>query len=183
MARIQPVDREQAHNKSRQLMDAAEKKLGVVPNLLRTMAHSPAVLQSYLDFSAALTGAELTAAQREQIAVAVAAKNDCGYCLAAHTAIGKGAGVSDADLASAQTGDVSDPVTSAAITLARSVVEKRGWVDASELDAARWAGLSEGQILEVIATVVLNILTNYINHAVETEIDFPKVENRLTATA
>ena len=137
MARIESVDPGQATGKAKELLDGVQKKLGMVPNLMGTMAHSPAVLQSYLEFSGALGGASLSAAQREQIAVAIAAKNECDYCLAAHTVIGKGAGVSPTDLEAAQTGGVSDPKASAAIDLARSVVERRGFVDDSEA-GRRW---------------------------------------------
>jgi len=183
MARINPVNPEQATGKAKELLDTVKAKLGGTPNLLTTMANAPAVLESYLGFSAALSGSKLTAAQREQIALAVAARNECDYCLAAHTVIGKGAGVSDADLAGAQTGDVSDPKARAAIRFAQAVVEKRGFVDDSEFKAARDAGLTDGEILEVVGTVVFNILTNYVHHVTGAEVDFPRVENRLVATA
>lgn len=183
MPRINPVNPQQASDKSNQLLEGVQKKLGMVPNLLKTMAHSPAVLESYLGFSTALSGTALTPRQRELIAVAVAARNECGYCLAAHTAIGKGAGVSKDDLAAAQTGDVSDDETTAVISFARTVVEKQGHVSDTDIAAARDAGLNDAQVLEIVATVALNILTNYINHVADTEIDFPKVENRLVATA
>ena len=183
MPRINPVKPDQATGKAKELLDAVQSKLGRTPNLLTTMAQAPSVLESYLGFSAALSGSELTAGEREQIALAVAATNECDYCLAAHTMIGKGAGVSDADLAGAQTGDVTDPKIRQAIRFAQAVVEKRGFVEDSDIEAARAAGLTDGQILEVVATVVFNILTNYIHHVTQAEVDFPKVENRLVATA
>jgi alkylhydroperoxidase family enzyme len=62
-------------------------------------------------------------------------------------------------------------------------VDRRGFATDDELAAARAAGVTDAEILEIVATVVANIFTNYANHVIETEIDFPAVENRLAATA
>ena len=59
---------------------------------------------------------------------------------------------------------------------ARSVVIERGWVNDEALQRVRDAGYSEGEIVEIIANVSLNLLTNYINHVAGTEVDFPVVE-------
>jgi uncharacterized peroxidase-related enzyme len=183
MPRISPVNDTNTPAASQPLLDGVQQKLGGVPNLLATLAHAPAALQTYLSLSDALSGASLSAGVREQIAVAVAAANSCDYCLAAHTAIGKSVKVSDAELASAQLGESSDPKTRAILTLARAIVDRRGFATDDELAAARAAGVTDAEILEIVATVVANIFTNYANHVIETEIDFPAVENRLAATA
>ena len=183
MPRIKPIRLESATGKSKDLLEGVKKKLGGTPNLLTTMAQAPAVLEGYLGLSGTLAGGTLPARVREQVAIAVAATNSCDYCLAAHTAIGKGAGVSKEDLAGAQTGDVSDPKARAAVGLARVIVEKAGRLSDADLARAREEGLSDGEILEVSANVVLNFYTNFVNHIAETEVDFPAVENRLHAVA
>ena len=60
----------------------------MTPNMMKTMARSPAALDGYLAFSGALAAGGLNVKFREQIALAVAQANQCEYCLAAHTAIG-----------------------------------------------------------------------------------------------
>ena len=176
MPRLTPVDPAQAEGKAKTLLDGVQKKLGVVPNLFRTMVASPAVLESYLGFSQALGGTGLTARQREQIALAVAGANDCDYCASAHTAIGKGLGLSDGETGRNLQGGSEDPVTAAYLAFATALVEKRGLVSDADLAAVRAAGADDAVIGEIVATVALNIFTNYFNHVAETEIDFPVVE-------
>ena len=176
MPRLTPVDPAQAEGKAKTLLDGVQKKLGVVPNLFRTMVASPAVLESYLGFSQALGGTGLTARQREQIALAVAGANDCDYCASAHTAIGKGLGLSEGEAARNLQGGSEDPATAAYLVFATALVEKRGLVSDADLAAVRAAGADDAVIGEIVATVALNIFTNYFNHVAETEIDVPVVE-------
>ena len=183
MPRITPLAHETATGDAKDLLDVVKSKLGGTPNLLTTMAHSPAVLKSYLEFSGALGGASLSAGVREQIALAVANANKCEYCAAAHTVIGKGAGLTGDQTVAAQRGEADDPKSQAIVTLALQINENRGWVDDAGFQAAKDAGLTDGEILETVATVALNILTNYVNHIVATEVDFPKVDLVETANA
>jgi uncharacterized peroxidase-related enzyme len=183
MPRINPVNPETASGKAKDLLDGVRKKLGATPNLLTTMANAPAVLEGYLNLSGALGSGGLSPKIREQIAIGVAAANACDYCLAAHTTIGKGAGVSEADLAGAQTGDVSDPKAEGVLRLARTIVDKGGKLSDDDLRRARADDLTDAEILEVAANIVLNFYTNFINHIAGTEVDFPSVENRLHAVA
>lgn len=176
MARIEPVTSDNLDPKASKLLDGVEKSLGSVPNLFKTFAHSPATLSFYLNGSSALSGTSLSGAVREQIAVAVAGTNSCGYCASAHTALGKGAGVSEDELSRNLEGEASDPKVAAALTFARAVVEKRGWVSDDDVRAVRDAGYTERELTEIIAVVAINIFTNYFNHIAQTEIDFPKIE-------
>jgi len=176
MARINPLTKSQATGKSGELLGAVEKKLGRVPNLLGTLAHSPAALGSYLAQSEAVGQTALSAKAREQIALAIAGVNQCGYCASAHTAIGKGVGLSDEDAQRALRGEAEDATTRAAIDLAKAIVEKRGFVSDDEVKAARDGGLGDRELVEVVALVALNIFTNYANHVSGTVIDFPEVK-------
>jgi|GEM_PF-3691063 AhpD family alkylhydroperoxidase len=92
MARLQPVTHETASEESKAVLDQVKKKMGGVPNIIATMANSPAVANGYLAFSAALAGGTFAAKTREAIALTVGQANECDYCLAAHTQLGKGAG-------------------------------------------------------------------------------------------
>lgn len=175
MSRIHPVDRESANDHLRQTFDAIQKQLGVVPNMMRTMAQSPAVLEAYLAFGAALRKGLLPATLQEQIALAVAEANACDYCLSAHSVLGRGAGLSTDDVAASREGRASDPRAAAALRFARAVVERRGAVTEQDLTRVRVAGFGDGEIAEILAHVGLNVFTNYFNRAVQTEIDFPLV--------
>ena len=174
--RLSPVDPAKASGKARELLDAVQRKLGITPNMMRTMANSPAVLDAYLSFAGALARGALSAKNSEQIALAVASANDCGYCAAAHTALGKMSGLSPEQISSARRGQSNDPKTNATLRLARQIVTTRGQISDADLASARSAGLSDGEIAEVVAHTALNIFTNYFNRLAATEIDFPPVE-------
>ena len=174
MNRIKPV-LQTTHDSVRMSFDAIEKQLGVVPNMMRTMAQSPRVLDGYLALSGALSRGLLPAALQEQIALAVAEANACNYCLSAHTALGRRAGLSDDQLAASREGRAADTKANAALQFALAVLQRRGGVSDEELAHVRAAGLSDAEIAEIIAHVALNVFTNYFNRAVDTEIDFPRV--------
>lgn len=159
-----------------ELLGAVKQKLGVVPNIFATFAHSPAVLKGYLAFNEALAEGTLPASVREQIALTVAGENSCDYCASAHTAMAKGAGVSDEEAARNLEGEASDARVATILAFTKSAVEKRGWIDDEELAELREAGISDEEIVEVIANIAVNIFTNYFNHVAGTEIDFPRVD-------
>lgn len=156
-------------------LDAVQAKLGVLPNMFRTFAHTPVALNGYMQLSAATSAGKFNAKQREQIALAVSETNECGYCIAAHGAIGKLVGLSDAQIMQARNGQADSARDVAVLTLARRIVETRGHVPTAELDAFKAVGFDDAAILEVLTNVVLNIFTNYTNHISGTEIDFPVV--------
>jgi AhpD family alkylhydroperoxidase len=137
------------------------------------MAHSPAVLGFYLSGSEALGRSSLTPQVREQIALAVAQTSNCDYCLAAHSAIGKGAGLTDDQMLGARKGTGTDPKATAAVVLARKLVQARGDLSDADIANSRKAGLNDGELAEVVAVACLNLFTNYFNHLNGTEVDFP----------
>ncbi len=176
MNRIAQLDPAQAAGKTKQLFDGVQGKLGSVPNLFRVLGNAPAALQGYLDFSSALAGGSLNAKVREQIALTVAESNLCGYCLSAHTFIGGKAGLTEQDMAQARQAGAANDKTDAILKLARAIVVRRGELSDAELAQARQAGLGDGEIVETVASVALNILTNYVNHVARTVVDFPEVK-------
>ena len=175
MARINPIDLNQAEGKAKILLDGVQKSLGMAPNLMRTLAHSPAALEAYLGFQKALGGGSLSASLREQIALAVSGANGCDYCAAAHTAVGKILGVDESELTASLRAASRDPKLQAALQFARTIVEKRGWVSDDDLAQVREAGYGDGELAEIIATVAATTFSNYFNHIAETEVDFPSV--------
>ena len=176
MNRITQLDPAGATGKTRQLLDGVHASLGVVPNLFRVLGNSPAALEGYLNFSRALAGGVLDAQVREQVALAVAEGNACGYCLSAHAFLGARAGLSARDIDDARQSAASSQKATAVLKLALTVLVQRGEVSDSALSAARAHGLTDGEIVETVANVALNIFTNYINHVARTVVDFPEVK-------
>ncbi|QND68517.1 peroxidase-related enzyme [Mesorhizobium loti] len=161
------------------MLQAVEKQLGVVPNLFRMVANSPAALEGYLGMSGALAKGRLPAPTRERIALAVAEINGCSYCLSAHSYLGKNlAKLDEAEMIANRHGGSTDPKAAAAVRFAAKVAQSRGHVGDEDLFAVRLAGYDDGQIIEIVQHVALNVWTNYINEVARTEIDFPAVSAR-----
>lgn len=176
MNRISHLDPAQSTGKTKQLFDAVQSKLGLVPNLVRVLGNAPAALEGYLGLSGALAGGSLSAKVREQIALTVAESNLCGYCLSAHTFIGGKVGLTAEEIAGARRANATADKTDAILKLARSIVVQRGEVSDADFGKARAAGLTDGDIVETVANVAVNILTNYLNHVARTVVDFPEVK-------
>lgn len=181
-SRIDLVNAEQAAAEARPLLAQIHGAFGTTPNMFRAVAHSPAALKSLWGSFGALGGGVVSAQLGEQIAVAVANYNGCDYCLAAHTALARKAGVAAAEMAAAQLGESADPRTAAALRFALQLVERRGQVGEADVQALRDAGFDDAHIVEIVAHVALNLFTNYVNVALAVPVDFPGVKLR-AATA
>lgn len=176
MPRIAPIPLEHTDVKTAATLKAVSARLGMLPNLFTTLARAPAALNGYLQLAEALAGGRLSGRQRELVAIAVAQENACGYCLSAHTALGRKLGLDDDDIARARHGGATDPLDDAVIDFALLVTQTRAAITDSELDAARRAGLDDALMIEIVAQVALNVLTNYVNRVAGTEVDFPVVD-------
>ncbi len=177
MTRLNALDPKDATGRSKELFDGIQAKLGMVPNMMRTMGNSSAVLEGYLNLSDALGKGSLGGKLGELIALAVAESNACNYCLSAHSFIGeKLVKIDAASLSQARDGKNSDAKIEAALTFAKALIQKGGRVHNEDVQAVKTAGYTDGQVGEIVAHVALNVLTNYFNNTAETEIDFPVVE-------
>jgi AhpD family alkylhydroperoxidase len=145
MSTFRNITPSEATGLNKQLFDGLQSKLGMVPNLA------------------------------QQLAVAVANENRCDYCLSAHNVLGSLQGLTKPELEAAQFGESADKKDAAILSFALNVVEHRGHLAAEEVETLRAAGVTDQEIVEVIATVAINIFTNYFNHIAGTEIDFPLV--------
>jgi uncharacterized peroxidase-related enzyme len=154
-----------------EILAAVEQRYGGVPNGLRVLAGSPVALEAWVAFDRTLARGSLSRALREQLAVLTAELNGCAYCLGVHSAGAVAAGVSGEDVLAARSGAASDPVAAAALQLAADVVRGRGAVADDALGLAREAGLTDAELLEVLAVVALNTFSNYVNRVAGTPDD------------
>lgn len=162
-------------------LDSIKGAFGVVPNMFRAVANSSAALNSMWGSFGALGTGKIGARLGEEIAVAIANANNCEYCLAAHTALGRKAGASAEEMAAAQSGTSSDPRTQAALRFALKVVRDRAAVSEADVAALKAAGFDDEGVVEIIAHVALNLFTNYVNVALGVPVDFPAVQLKRVA--
>lgn len=174
-----PASIEAAPAASQPLLQAVKALLGVVPNLFRLVATSPAALEGYLGMNGALNKGALPAATRERIALAVAEVNGCDYCLSAHTYLAKNvAKLDDAEITANRNGASNDPKADAAVRFAAKIARSRGHVSDEDVRAVKLAGYDDAQLIEIVQHVALNTWTNYVNEVAKTEIDFPVVHRQ-----
>ncbi len=170
MPRIQALPIEQAPAAAQSTLRTVEKTIGFLPNMFKTLAHSPAALGGYLQLQQAVSKGELHPAERETVALAVSQLNECEYCLAAHTLFGRKAGLSADAIEAARKGEGS-----IVAEVASKIARQHGKLSDADVEAARAAGLSDGKIVEIIAVVALLTFTNYLNNVAATDVDFPPV--------
>ncbi len=181
MSRINVVENQDANTEQAGLYAAITEALGTVPNFLKVFANSPVALKAFLGLHGIAGDGSLDAQTRERIALALAEQNACQYCVSAHTAIGRKAGLDSAEMEANRAGGSDDAKAAAAVVFARSLVEHTGDVTNAELQAVRDAGYGDSDIVEIITHVGMNILTNILAKASRVEIDFPKVELKKAA--
>ena len=175
MPRIQPVDAARTTGLTAELLTTTRRRFGGAPNMFLTAANAPAALDALLGLFESVGKSSLGHRVGEQIAIAVANGNGCGYCLAAHTAIGTMRGLDADSLRAARLGDAPNTKTAALLTLARAILDTRGHISDDTLATARDAGVSDAETIEVVAHIALNVFTNYLNSVSGTAIDFPDV--------
>lgn len=176
MPRLAIPARDDVPEASKPILDAVQKQLGVVPNMFRLIAQSPAALQGFAANNGAL-GKSLDVKTRERIALAVAQVNGCDYCLSAHNYLALNlAKISPEEIALNRKGQSGDAKADAAVRFAAKVARDRGQITGADIDAVRDAGFSDAQIVEILAVTAENIFTNLLNIVAETEIDFPVVQ-------
>jgi uncharacterized peroxidase-related enzyme len=176
MNRFTQLDPGLATGKTLQLFDRVHSKIGIIPNLCRVLGTSPAALEGYLNFEDALARGILNSKVREQIALAVAESNMCGYCLSAHTFLANKFGLTEKEITDARHATAETAETDAILKLSRSIVVQRGEINDADLKEARAGGLTDHEIVETVANVALNIFTNYVNHVARTVVDFAEVK-------
>jgi uncharacterized peroxidase-related enzyme len=181
MSRITTITNETANPEQKALFDAIQAQVGMVPNFLKVLANSPAALRAFLGLYGIANEGSLDPHTRERIALAIAQQNSCEYCLSAHTAIGRKAGLTGDEISANRLGTSQDAKAAVAVKLARSLAEHTGEVTTAELIEAREAGYTDADIVEIITHVGLNTITNMIGKASQLDIDFPKVALKTAA--
>ncbi len=174
MARIRLLSPGEIDARSRAVLEAAEERVGMTPNMLLAMAHSPAVLESFMTMYNALEDhSELDEKTIRQVVLAVSESNCASYCIAANVAFAKAAGLSENQIADARRGRSAEPRVDAALKFALELMETRGRMPDEDFTRLRRAGFTETEIVEISALVGLTTMGNIFNNLAQTEIDFP----------
>lgn len=175
--------REEVSEGNQQIFDNLKKQVGFVPNLYASYAYSENALKNYLDFAGAPSS--LKAKEKEAVNLAVSQVNNCEYCLAAHTAIGKMNGFNDEQILELRQGKASfDNKLDALAAFAKNITENRGSTDGKVVENFLNAGWTKENLIDTINLVGEKTISNYVNNTINTPVDFPAapaLEDAVTA--
>jgi len=154
------------------IFDNLQKGLGFVPNLYAYYAKNETALGDYLTFQNRKS--TLKAKEREVINLVTSQINDCGYCLAAHTALCKMNGFTEEQIMELRKGSASfDKQLDALAKFVASTVSNKGKASKQTIQAFFDAGYSEANMIDVVMVIGDKIISNYIHNLTGFEIDFP----------
>ncbi|MGI9544079.1 MAG: carboxymuconolactone decarboxylase family protein [Cyclobacteriaceae bacterium] len=173
MKNLEVLTRKQVAPQTQEVYDNLNKAVGMVPNLYATAAHSHNGLTALLGLGETLKKGNFNGKEIEAVALAVSQTNQCGYCLSAHTAVGKMQGFSDEETLDIRSGAIKDTKLKVLTDLAKEITATRGFPTVGSIDRFFEQGYSKGALVDLIGLVSLNTFTNYLNHIAGTEIDFP----------
>lgn len=136
---------------SRPVLEGLAADLGLVPNFAAAIATSPALIAGFDGMRRAVATTSLDPILREVAGLAVGVAVDNHYGVAFHSTVLARLGADEADIEAIRSGgSPTAPDTAAVEALAREVVEQRGKVADETMAAARAAGLSTENVLEVV---------------------------------
>lgn len=173
MARLNVVTHEQAHGPTKDLYDALKRAVGGVPNIYQGIGNSAPALGAVLGVDGALKGGSLSGAEIEAIKLVVSEAYGCTYCLAAHSMLGKMAGLTEEEVIAIRRGAPRQPKIAALVKFVSGAFQPGARVSDEQLGALKSAGYSDAQIVEALLTIAQTVFTNLFNRVNQTTLDFP----------
>jgi uncharacterized peroxidase-related enzyme len=171
---LSAVDHAHAEGAQKELLDAALKQVGFIPNMYANMVNAPALLGTYLNGYGRFRGESgFAPAEQEVVFLAVSMANGCTYCAAAHSMIAdKVSGVPAPVLKAIREGQaIPDAKLAALYDMTQEMVRTNGQPSSPRLAAFLDAGYSEKSILYIVLAIAVKVLSNYSNHAFGTKVD------------
>lgn len=178
MTRLNTIRPETATGAAAEVFAKIKKAAGKVPNAYATIGtHSAEALSAALAFDATVAASTLGKPDIEVIKLVVSEHAGCDYCVAAHTLMGKLAGLSGEQMKQVRSGVASgDATRDALVTYVRTLVGTRGTVPAEAVATICAAGYTERQIIEINLAIASITFTNLVNRVNDTTLDFPAVD-------
>jgi uncharacterized peroxidase-related enzyme len=163
MARISRLGQRDVTEAVGEIYDRYVRQRGNVPNMFRTVAHRPEILQTMIaHMEAVLNTGTLPTSLKEHVIVRTSQMNACEYCLASHSLLAKKLGYSDAQIAALpcfESSDAFSPREKAALRLAERLTRNERPLNDAEIGELK-GHFTEGEIVELMAA---SGLFNYFN--------------------
>lgn len=181
MKTITVPTRDQVNAQSQEIFDGLNQQLGMVPNLYATIGYSSNALSNFLNFSGEAGKETFSNKEIEAIKLAVSEANNCIYCKAAHTAIGKMNGFSEEETIQLRQANVKDAKLQVLVSLAKDVAENKGHASQETKNAFFDQGYDEKALIDFVAVVIAVTFTNFVHGITKVPVDFPLAKELETA--
>jgi uncharacterized peroxidase-related enzyme len=171
--------REEVSANNQAIFDNLKGMIGFVPNLYAFYANNETALADYLALQNRKS--TLRAKEREIINLVVSQVNECEYCQAAHTAVGKMQGFMAEEIIEVRKAEISfdakfDPLAK----FVKETTLKRGKPSAEATEKLFAAGYSEANLIDIVMVIGDKIISNYLHGITQIAIDWeaaPKLES------
>jgi len=176
MARIAPLTSQPDDPIVSAVFAEIDAAFGMVPNLFRTYAHHPPLLQANWEkVKALMMAGSLRREVKETIAVLVSKDNSCSYCVAAHTAALQSLGMTAEQIAALEAsldGTDFDAKEKALIRFARQANRNPLAIADAEFQVLRQAGAQDAEIVEALGVMEVFTSFNKFLDSLQVDIDF-----------
>lgn len=154
-----------SNTEAKKVLDDVQQKYGFVPNLFAYMAEAPYTIEAYTYLNSLLEKTGFTPAQQQLALLAVSVYNQCNFCKVAHYALSQQSKASPQSVSAIlHNEEIEDSSDKALVNMVITMVDKRGWVDETDLDAFFAAGFEKRHVYDLILIVTIKTLSNYSNH-------------------
>ena len=171
---LNPVDPAKAEGRVRELLQEVKAKFGMIANLPKVMANSPALMNTYnRGYEEFTKESGFSPAEQETVFLVISKENGCDYCVAAHSIMADMKSNVPPPVTNAIRDDkpIPEPKFAALAEFTRVMVTKRGYPEESDVAAFLAAGFTETQILSIILAISIKTISNYTNHIFQTPLD------------
>lgn len=176
MKNVLSISKQEPSAASKRLLDALARDHGTVPNMYAVMGHSATALEGYLDFTAGMERGVFNQKELEAIKLTVSEENGCEYCIAMHSDLAEKVGFSAEEVTNIRLGMIRDERLNALVLLTKEIVSTKGKPSEGFVEAFYAKGYSEKALVELVMVVGAKVISNYLNHLADTDVDWPRVK-------
>lgn len=154
------------------LLYAVEDMIGFVPNIFAVLAESETSLRAFIQLNQQLGESSFDATEREIIQTAASVENQCGYCVAGHTAFASMQGVDSMVIDAVRNNQaIKQPKLESLNQFTRHMVNSKGSISNQQLNNFFEAGYTPANALEVILGICVKTFSNYAGNMIGIPLD------------
>ena len=154
------------------LLYAVEDMIGFIPNVFAVLAESETSLRAFIQLNQQLGESSFDATEREIIQTAASVENQCGYCVAGHTAFADMQEVDSKVIDAVRSNQaIKQSKLESLNQFTRRMVNSKGSISNQQLNDFFDAGYTPANALEVILGICVKTFSNYAGNMIGIPLD------------